>query len=160
MTFAVPLLDDTVHEANETVTLILENPTNGATLGARSSASLTITDNDPAGAFAFGAGSYSRAENGGNAIITIKRSGGNASNVSIRYATTGGTATAAVDYTPVSGTVTFAAKQTLAQIAVPLSDDAITEGDEMVELSLSNPTGGATLGTTTATTLTILDNDD
>jgi subtilisin family serine protease len=44
-TFAVPLLDDAHVEGNETLTLRLSGPT-GATLGAQSTATLTITDND------------------------------------------------------------------------------------------------------------------
>ena len=45
-TFTVPVLHDTVDEPAETVSLTLANPTGGATLGARSAAVLTITDND------------------------------------------------------------------------------------------------------------------
>jgi YVTN family beta-propeller protein len=44
-TIKVPLIDDAYTEGNETVTLRLSEP-NGVTLGAQSTATLTITDND------------------------------------------------------------------------------------------------------------------
>lgn len=45
--FTVPLLDDTADEPNETLNLTLADPTGGAVLG-RSSATLTVGDNDQA----------------------------------------------------------------------------------------------------------------
>jgi hypothetical protein len=45
-TFMVPILEDTLEEDSETVTLTLSGPTNGATLGSPSTAVLTIHDND------------------------------------------------------------------------------------------------------------------
>jgi predicted alternative tryptophan synthase beta-subunit len=45
-TFTVTILDDTTYEGNETVILALSGPTGGASLGAQSTAALTIVDND------------------------------------------------------------------------------------------------------------------
>jgi glucose/arabinose dehydrogenase len=159
LTFSVPILNDTLDEADETVNLALSNPTAGATLGTRANAVLTITDNDSAGAFVFSAAAYSRVENGGTATITVKRSGGTASGATVRYTPTGGTATAGIDYTPISGTLTFAAGQTTAQLPIALADDASIEADETIGLALSSPGGGATLGTPSTSTLTIVDNE-
>ncbi len=160
MTFQVPIVNDTVIEANETVSLTLSSPTGGATLGTRPTATLTITDNDKGGAFVFGSSAYSRAENGGSATITVKRTGGAASGVSVSYATGGGTATPGVDYTATTGTLNFAAGQTSAQFTINLANDAAVEGNETIGLALSNPKGGATLGSPSSATLTVLDDDD
>jgi hypothetical protein len=159
LTFTVPIVNDTLDEPDETVNLALSSPTAGATLGTRPTAVLTITDNDSGGAFAFGAATYSRAENGGTATITVKRSGGAASGASVHYATAGGTATAGSDYTSISGTLTFAAGQTSAQLTITLADDSSAETDETIGVTLSSPQGGATLGTPSSATLTIVDND-
>jgi len=62
------------------------------------------------------------------------------------------------DYVTSLGTVTFAAGETSKIIAIPLIDDVLVEGNETFTLVLSNAVG-ATLGSTTAATVTILDND-
>ena len=45
-TFTIPIWNDGLGEGDETLNLILNNPTGGATLGARSSTVLNIRDND------------------------------------------------------------------------------------------------------------------
>jgi hypothetical protein len=45
-TFSVPILEDAVLEGDETLSLALSNPTNGATLAGPSAAVLTILDNE------------------------------------------------------------------------------------------------------------------
>jgi hypothetical protein len=45
-TFAVPITDDPLHDSTETVHLTLSSASGGATLGSRSSAVLSILDND------------------------------------------------------------------------------------------------------------------
>jgi hypothetical protein len=160
--FSVAILDDTTYEGNETVDLALSNPTGGATLGTPSSAVLTIVENDPvpsAGSLQFSGATYSVAENGGSALITVSRTGGSAGSVSIDYATSDGTATAGSDYSATSGTLTLLDGETSASFSVPVTDDTDIEGNETVDLALSNPTGGATLGSPSSAVLTILDDD-
>jgi hypothetical protein len=121
---------------------------------------LDVAAQTPApGVLAFGAATYSVAENGGNATITVNRTGGSSGQVTVNYATANGTATAGSDYTSASGALTFAAGVTAQTFAVPILDDAVSEGSETISLSLSSPTGGATLGGQSTATLTIIDND-
>jgi len=46
--FTITIIDDAIDENDETITLSLSNPTNGAILGTNSTAQLTIGDNDVA----------------------------------------------------------------------------------------------------------------
>jgi glucose/arabinose dehydrogenase len=161
-TFTIPITNDTTFEGNETVNLTLNNPTGGATLGNQATATLTIQDDETAGqpgAFQFNAPSYSLTENGGTLTVTVTRTGGTNGAVSIQYATSNGTATAGSDYTAASGTLTFANGEASKTFTVAVLDDTATEGNETVNLTLSNPTGGATLGTPAAVTFTIVDNE-
>src|SRR5262249_42554006 len=147
-TFTVPITNDTLVEGNETINLALGNPTGGATLGGQSTAVLTIQDDDVAqpGTLQFGTSAYTVNENQGTATITVTPTGGSDIPVSVNYATSDGTATAGSDYTASSGTLNFAVGETSKTFTVPIIDDTTVEGDETVNLMLSNPTGGATLG--------------
>jgi hypothetical protein len=163
-TVNVPITQDATDEPDETVALALSVPTGGATLGATSNATLTITDDDAAppmpGTLQLSAATYSVGEGGANAAITVTRTGGSDGAVSARLATSNGTATAGADYTAADVIVNFAAGDAANKtVNVPVTQDATDEPDETVALSLSAPTGGATLGATTAATLTIADDD-
>ena len=161
-TISIPIINDTTAEANETVNLTLSSPTGGATLGTPSTAVLTITDNDvaPAGTLQFSAATYSVGENAGNAAVIVTRTGGSSGAVSVSFATSNGTATAPGDYTAVSPTVSFADGDTANKtISIPIINDTTAEANETVNLTLSSPTGGATLGTPSTAVLTITDND-
>ena len=80
--------------------------------------------------------------------------------MSVAYATANGSAQAGTDYTAASGTLNWADNDDNPKtFQVPVSDDASDEANETVQLSLSNPGGGATLGSPSAATLTIQDND-
>jgi subtilisin family serine protease len=158
----VPILNDTLVDGARTVNLALANPlgTGNPQLGVLKNAQLTINDNDQGGTVKFGAAAYTVAE-GAVGLLTVMRTGLNlASGVTVNYAVTGGTATGGgVDYTLASGTLTFNAGITSLTIPVPTIQDTLFEGPETVIVTLSNPTGGATLGSPATTTLTITDND-
>jgi ribosomal protein L35AE/L33A len=158
----IAIANDTLAESNETLQLRLSAAT-GAALGAQAIATITITDDDTvssAGTLAFSSSSWTAAENGGVATITVKRTGGSVGAVTVAYASSNGTATAGSDYTAVSGTLSWAngdaANKTF---NLAITDDALAESNETVNFTLSAPGGGATLGTTKTSLLTINDND-
>jgi subtilase family protein/Calx-beta domain-containing protein/CARDB protein len=158
--FTVPIVNDPLFERSESVALLLTNPTGSALLGQLSTATITVVDNDPPGAIRFSAPAYSVSE-AGVATITVQRiNGGTAGAVTVDYATVpGGTATVAVDYLVTAGTLTFNANETSKTFTVRILNDAFDEPNETVNLALSNPTGGATLGTPSTAVLTIVDED-
>src|SRR5437773_8299449 len=57
-TFTIPIVNDTLHESDETVNLTLSNPI-GAALGNLSTAVLTIVDDDTAATVQFSTATYS-----------------------------------------------------------------------------------------------------
>ncbi len=59
--------------------------------------------------------------------------------VTVGYSTADDTASAGVDYTNTTGTLTFAAGETLKTVSVPVLDDEHDEGSETMTLTLSNP---------------------
>lgn len=111
------------------------------------------------GGVQFSSASYSVDENAGDIMVTATRSGGDAGDVTVDYATADGTALAGEDYQDSAGTLTFLDGETSRTFTVPILDDEIAESDEDLTLTLANPTGGATLGNPSVSNVTILDND-
>src|SRR5207248_2350265 len=111
----------------------------------------------------FGTNILSFSEGVGTASVTATRTQGSAGAVQVDY-TTGPTnqsnkATAGADYVTTSGQLTFLDGETSKTIAVPIIDDLVSEQEEAFIMTLSNPTGGATLGNQSTVLFDILDND-
>jgi hypothetical protein len=155
----VTIHDDSIAEPDEVAMVILRNP-NNARLGTIAQFALSIVDNDtpPSLAYAgFSAGSSSVAERAGTALIPVSLSVPATGMVTVDYAITAGTATAA-DFTPATGTITFNVGDTVQIVPVAILEDTDIEPSETVSVTLSNPTG-VRLGSLNAHTLTITDND-
>jgi hypothetical protein len=94
--------------------------------------------------------------------VTVTRIGSSVGTASPTVNLTNGTATAPSDYNNAAISVNFANGDTAAKtITIPIVDDTLVEGNETVNLSLTNPTGTSrvTLGTQNTATLNIVDND-
>jgi hypothetical protein len=154
--FRVPIFNNTIKDGARTVTLTLSNPTGGALLGSPSSSVLTILDEDVGSSVQFASANYKVSNRGDYAIIRVVRSGGKSSGMTIDYTTSNGTATAGVDYIGKSGTLTFGAGVTSRTFSIPIIYDRAKEGDGTVVLTLSNPGGGAVLGSVSTAVLTIV----
>ncbi len=158
-TFTIPIINDTIVEGNETFALHLTNPQGGVALGFNTDAVVTIVDNDFGGAISFGTNTYTVSEAGTNALITLVRSNGIASGVSVDLVVSDGTATAGVDYANISQTLNFNAGETNKKVLLPVFNNTIVDGTRTVLLSLQYPAGGASLGVRPNATLNITDND-
>jgi len=161
------LIDDDEVEETETLTLRLFEPTGNATLGSPAQATLSIADNDEAsneeagiaGTLQFATASYPVPE-GYNPTITVNRTGGSDGEVTVQYLATAATTAANIDYANASGTLTWANGDSSAKsFTVSTNDDSNVEGTETINLTLSNPTGSAILGSPAQTIITITDND-
>ena len=155
--FTITTLEDISVEGDETLVLILNNPGGGATLGDPYQAILAIHDDDvaDAGQLRFASSSFSVAENAGMATITVSRFNGSNGVVTVDYATNSGTATPSADYQETSGTLTFGNGVIIQTFTITIVNDTLSESYETVALVLTNPTGGATLGSPNQATLTI-----
>jgi hypothetical protein len=155
-TINVQISPDTLDEDNETVIVTLGTPT-GATLGATTTQTVTLIDDDAAPTVAFMLASGSPSENAGALGITVALSAVSGWDVTVPFEV-GGTATAGADYTISSSPVTIPAGSTTATITVTLIDDTSYEHDEAIAIALGTPTN-ATLGAQKVHTLLIVDND-
>ena len=79
--------------------------------------------------------------------------------ITVRYATSNGTAIAGVDYLATTGTLTFPPGVTTATIAVPVIGDALPEAAETYFLTLSDPSPSGVLVAQRQGVGTILDDD-
>jgi hypothetical protein len=159
-TIQIPITQDPGAEDPETLTLMLSNALPGASsiLGAPATATVTITDDDPAGLIDFKSLQYNVNETQGQAIVTVERLGGVGGAVSVDYQTSDGSATAGADYAARRGTLHWAAGDSADKtFTVPVTWDGRAEGTESVSLELTNPGGGADQGPNTAAVLRIGD---
>ena len=156
-TISVPIVPDIIDEDDETIQVTISDPVN-ATLGAITTHTYTILDNDDPPTVSFSAAPYTHAESG-TQTVTVALSAESGKAVSIDYATSNGTATAGSDYTAASGTLTWTAGDTADKtFTVPILADTVDEVDETVNLTLSAPVN-CTISGTNPTTLTITDDD-
>ena len=146
-TVTVSLIDDEIEESAELFSVELSNATNAELVD--DSGAATITDDDSGGgggsATTLSIGNGSGSENPGNAMFTVTRGGDTTGTTTVQFATTGVTATAGADFTVTSGTRTFAPGVTTQTVTVPVLADGLYEPVERFNLTLSNPSGGATL---------------
>ncbi|GCA80091.1 Calx-beta domain-containing protein [Microcystis aeruginosa] len=148
---------DTIVESNETVILTLAAGT-GYTVGTTTPVTGTITNDDTSVTLAVSPGSVTE-DGTTNLIYTFTRSGVTTNALTVNY-TLGGTATLNTDYTRTgtTNTVTFVAGSSTATVTIDPTADTIVESDETVILTLASGTG-YTVGTTTAVTGTITNDD-
>jgi hypothetical protein len=99
------------------------------------------------------------AEGAGSFQITVTLSAAMGVPVTVDFSTADGTAVAGQDYTASRGTVVFQPGETSKTIVIPIVNDTQSEGPKTLTVTLSNPTGGATLGSPSSAVLTITDDD-
>jgi hypothetical protein len=158
--FTVTVLPNTRDDGDRSFTVALSGPTGGATLGTTSTASVLIKDNDVGGVVQFTATAYSVSECAAapcQAVLTVSRTGGGASGVTVDFATADGTATALNDYVATTGQLTFASSQLSATIRIPLQIEPGAQPLKTFSVILSNVRGGAILGTRPSAEVRITD---
>jgi len=158
-TFTITIKDDSEVEGNETFSLVLTDVKEGSVL---ETTTVTIVSDDmevSPGIIQFSQNNYEVTENSRELTFTVKRSGGNTGKVGVNYFTNDGTAIAERDFEPITGILTWEDGENDDEIVtVTIRDDDEVEESETFTISLSDITGGATLGT--AITLVTINSDD
>lgn len=155
--FAVPIINDSSDELDETVALTLSNYVN-IMPGTPNSATLTIIDDDGEPTVKFGSSVYTVEEAKGPALVTATLSNASGFTVTAVVTTGDGTASGNTDYVTAIHELVFAPSQTSATFAIVITDDLDIEGDETVLLAMAAPTC-ATLGIPCSAELAIVDDD-
>ncbi|MGL5059886.1 MAG: FG-GAP-like repeat-containing protein [Microcoleus sp.] len=169
----IPIVGDTVNEADETFNLQLSSASGYAKLGTTTAATYTIANDDLNNStvpsiLEFTSATYSNFEGNSGEVKTVvakvKRAGGSSGKVtaSVDLANNLGSARSNTDYLNVFPiTVTFDSGDTADKLVeIPIAGDTVVENDETLNLKLSDPSGNAQLGTTTAAIYTITNDDD
>ena len=156
-TITVTPIDDSQLESAETVVATLMAGT-GYTVGTPSSATVTISDDEPTEpTVTIAATDAAAAEPSGAGTFTVTRTGSTTASLDVFYTVTG-TATNGTDYTTLAGSVTIPAGQSSATISIGPIDDTDMEGAETVILTLVDA-AGYSVGTPSTDTVTIADDD-
>lgn len=158
-TIYVAVKGDITFEPNETFFVNLSAPTN-ATLADSQGQGTILNDDQSPGQLQFSAPAYSVDESGATATITVTRTGGSGGAVSVQYATSNGSATVGNDFIVATGTLNWANGDAGAKtFAVQIINDGVVEETELLNITLSAPSGGASLGSPATASLTITDDD-
>lgn len=147
----ISISDDKLDELNETFLIQLSNASTGTVLGTNDTVTVTIVDDDVPGVLSIQS-TATVNERAGTVSLTVTRSNGSDGEVTVQFATIDGTAQAGLDYTADSGVLTFGDGQTTQTIEIAITDDVLgSEPSEVFVVQLSDATGGATIGTASAT---------
>ncbi|MBN4081286.1 T9SS type A sorting domain-containing protein, partial [Caldithrix abyssi] len=158
-TISAVIVEDALDENDEKLVATLSGVGDNVTIGITITAhTLTITDNDDAPTIAFTALNNSGNEAVTPATVTAQISAVSGLDVTADYAITGTATGGNTDYSLANGTVSITAGGSSASLSATITEDKVVETDETIIVTLSNPTN-ATLGTITAHTYTILNDD-
>lgn len=115
------------------------------------------------GTLQFDSPAYGVGETAGPAILRVTRQGGTSGPVAVFLYIGGGTASGGVDFPWYIDYVEFLywpdGDGSTREVSIPVFDDTILEGDETFEVILSSPEGGAALGATSTTVITLVDSE-
>lgn len=168
------VLDDGIHEVDETIELTLRQPTGNVVFGPRSKTTVIIR-NSPSTFMlvptvsAFPAQQLRERFGGSRYPIAVERHGDRDTAASVRLSVVGGwsrsrlsifpSTTVGKDIAELDERVDFATGQTIRTIPVGILDDGLVEGPESVTFQLTNPIGGVLHPTKAVVESVIEDNE-
>jgi hypothetical protein len=156
-TITMPIVDDSLTEASETVRLTLSTPVN-VTIGATDEHLLTITDNDNPPEVTYELALSASSEGTASEQIKVLLDHASTNTITVDYGVAGTTVNPD-DHSLSAGTLTFNPGEVEKLIQINIVDDSMDEDDETVIFSLSNVNAFGVIGSQNSHTLTIADND-
>lgn len=163
-TLDVPITpnNDAVYEGTETFQFVLRNATGGLLLGADSTFTLTMTDDElpPDTTVSANPNMVSASEDAGTVDLTfeVNQLSAFGTTFTADVALVSGNAAELGNYT--TQTVSFPSTGTTTQtLSVSISDNAIVDGDRTYVFQLTNLSTGLTLGANEFDTLVVMDDD-
>jgi Calx-beta domain len=162
-TTTLNVVNNSLFSSDKYFTFTLNNPQSETKakgiLGAKSKATLTITNDDAApaaGVIGFALAKQTLQENSNNLLVDVVRTGGSSGTVSVLYSTQDITATAGQQYEAVSGILRFASGELKKTLSLRVFDKEAYETPATFLINLLNPQGGALLATASSE-ITIVD---
>ncbi|MEX0283995.1 MAG: Ig-like domain-containing protein [Paracoccaceae bacterium] len=151
------ILGDTDFEADDTLIYTITNVPVGSVIGVANAATLTIqNDDEPAANLSVSANAGSEAD-ATLITVTVTANAPVSGDQTVDLDVTG---VQAGDFVLSDTTITILNGQTTGTATFTVVDDAIFDGPETAVLTLSNPSAGLSLGTTTSQNIAITDNDE
>ena len=141
ITIQAPVDDDSLVEGTETIVGNFSN-TNGATVGAQSTTTLSIADNDSA---TISVADFSQMEGNATNTFSVPVTLSNPVDLAVGFtpSLTGQTATAGSDFTATAfGQIQFAANTTSVNVPVEVLGDTVQEMDETLALTIGQLQAG------------------
>ncbi|WP_158563336.1 Calx-beta domain-containing protein [Chitinophaga silvatica] len=166
----VKVLDDKIIEGDETVIQTLTGGTDGnpshiyGVSAGNATAKVTIADDDNTDANRHLTitkdADAAEPSTDGRFKISLPENVTSAEKITVTY-TVNGTAENGIDYQTLTGTIDIPANKNSVYLDVPVINDDIIEGDELVQVTLTGGTSASwTFGGTNTASLTIADDDD
>jgi hypothetical protein len=159
--FTVPIIDNSEKKGNKVFTVTLTAPTGGVVLGQTSTATVSVVDNE---SITTGTGTFRMADDeyegieGQSTFVKVQRLSGTTVELTVKYETSGGSASSGGDFTAASGTLTFkpGESEKLVEVKI-LKDDKVDETNEKFSFQIKEPSNGGTIGTPSSTSISIFE---
>jgi hypothetical protein len=140
----ITIINNTILNGTRTVNLSLSGAVGAQLVPSRSTAVLSILDDEVGGTIQFSAATYTVGEGAGSAAIVLTRTGSTAGGATVHYATSDGTGAAPPGYMTTTGTAALRRRADLAYVPGAGRRPPAGGRRRTTNLMLSNP--GPNLG--------------
>jgi uncharacterized repeat protein (TIGR01451 family)/uncharacterized delta-60 repeat protein len=142
-TITIPILYDPQITGNLLFFVNLFGPSGNGQVVAPLSTAISVIDDDSGFEFTTPTNTVIKANT--NVLVSVLRLGNTTSNAMVNFNSLGGTAQTGIEFGPTNGTLNFLPGQTSNSFTVPVFSDNEIDGNQTVELNLTNASGASIL---------------